>query len=212
MRTFFAAIAITATAATALPSAAATLKDEKSTIETLTSANVSALLNDLGAQDVQTTVVNGTNIVKFNNAGVTYNAAISCDKLGCTTLQLMVAVNTGSNRFSSDTVNTANKNSPFVQIYLYDANTLFFSRATFTDGGVPRRNLAVNIVTYLAEIKRLATYLDSQVIAGFQPDGSSPFQPVSAPNTRLQPRAMSPEEILTVIGKTTDRKQAGSIN
>ncbi len=212
MRILLSALAIAAASLTALPAAAQGLTNEKSQIEVLTAANVSEILTELGAQEVQSNDKNGRTLITFKDGGVPYNVGIICDNLGCTSLHMLVAMSTASKKFPLDIVNAANRANTIVQVLQYDSDTLFISRMTFTDGGVSKKNIAVNIGSFVAAVRETLKFLTTQVVAGYQQGGSSQFQPVGMATDQLRPAAMAPEDVLKVMDKMAARKALGFKN
>jgi hypothetical protein len=206
MRALFSALAVTA-AFVALPAAAAGLTNEKAQIETLTAANVSEVLTELGAGKVQAHDSNGKTIISFEDGGIPYNAGIHCDKLGCTSLVLLVSYNTGTRRFPLEALNSINRGNLNVAVVQYDEDSIHIGRVTFTDGGVAKKNIAVNVGTFVNSVREALASLSSQVTAGYQPGAPARFQPAGMAGYLPRPVAMSPAEVARVMDQMNIRKR-----
>lgn len=209
MRSIISAIAIAALTACVMPAGAAGLTNEKSQIETLTAANVTEILTELGARDVQSAERNGKTVITFKDGEVGYNAGIICDNLGCTTLYLLLALNTGDKRYSLDDINAANKANFLVQVVQHDQDTIFMSHAMFTDGGVAKKNIAVTIASFVRAVGESYKILTSRIVASNTRGQTSPFQPVSMANRGLPSERIAPEEALRVMESMQGRKELG---
>ncbi len=206
MRTLLSALAIAAASLTALPAAAEGLTNEKSQIEGLTAANVSEILTELGAQNVKTHDKNGRTIITFDDRGIPYNMGIVCDKLGCTSLLMLVGLNTGTKKYPLDVLNSANMENMIVAVTRSDQDTILISRVTFTDGGVSKKNIAVNVGSFVRAVGDSIKFLNTQIVAGYQQGSPSQFQPVVMGTNSLRPEAIQPGDVVKAMDKQAPHK------
>lgn len=141
------------------------------------------MMRELGAQQVQIREADGQKIVTFFNGEVPYNVGFSlCDiRPGkCLALTMIVVINLGTAAAPSlDTLNNANA-SMYVTAVKIDANRFAVGRVEIVDGGVTKKNLAINAGSFIVTFQALMKSLDEQVVAGLQPRStylSAPVRP-----------------------------------
>lgn len=187
---------LTSTVALAEP-AEPPITDPMSLVDTVTVDNVSKLVAELGAQDVKTQDISGTKMVTFMDAGVPYNLPIFlCDvRPGkCVALAMAVVVDPGATSYGLEALNEYNKNNPFLTAVKLDGNKIGLGRLWLVDGGVTKKNLAVNIASFIVNFR--AVKLQPQVVASAQPPGA--FRPTAyAPPLRFVPASKRDIEQLT---------------
>jgi hypothetical protein len=196
MRRTLAAFAV-ATALGASPSSAAApaLSNPGAQIENFTPAIVSDVLTELGAQNIEQRNSDGDQIVKFTDAGIPYNFVLMCDAGVCTGLFMVVGMITDKNKYPLELLNASNKKNPFLTVTQQDEDRILFARILVTDGGVSKKNLAVNIVGFAFAVQESLKYLTTQLVASYQQGGPAQYQRASLGMSPPRPVFLSPQEI-----------------
>jgi len=147
------------------------------------------MMRELGAQQVQIRETEGQKIVTFMNGPVPYNVGFSlCDiRPGkCLALTMIVVVNLGTGAAPAlETLNNANSGM-YVTAVKVDANRFAVGRVEIIDGGVTKKNLAINAGSFIVTFEALMKSLDEQVVASVQPRSSylsAPVRPRAVPAT-----------------------------
>lgn len=154
------------------------------------------LMRELGAQQVQIREAEGQKVVTFFNGEVPYNAAFSlCDiRPGkCLALTMLVVVNLGTAAAPPlESLNNLN-GGMYVTAVKIDANRFAVGRVEIVDGGVTKKNLAINAGSFIVTFEAFMKALSQQVVASVQPRSANLSVPV-------RPRAVfaTPAEIAQV--------------
>jgi Putative bacterial sensory transduction regulator len=189
-----AAIAIT-------PAQAADLTNPTLNVERLKAADVAAFLTELGAGDVKVEKADGQEYVIFMNGQIPFGVDfIGCDGSGCLGLVLVVGFDFGATRYPLEMFNSFNKKYPFVSAVQLDGGKFLVSRMVVMEGGITRKNLATNISGFVAAPQAIMTFLNSQYVAGYRPNGAPPFQPVTMNNGLMRPIRLTRAE-MDQVGK-----------
>ena len=195
MRSVFLGAAMAAALAIA-PATAADLSNPTGNVEYMKAADVAALLTELGAREVQIEQSGNDQYIHFMDGEIPYNVGfLACENTGCLGLVVLVGFDLGATRYPLELFNNFNKDHPFVSVVQLDGGKFAVSRMIVTEGGVTRKNLATNIAAFAAAPSELMKYLGSQFVAGYQPSGAPPFQPVTANQGLPRPVALSKAEI-----------------
>jgi hypothetical protein len=217
MRVFTAALAalVVATAAAVVPAGAAEMKlsDPTAQIENLTAQNVTAILQELGAQQIETHQDGGKTVVTFKDGEVPFNLGFAlCDvkPKTCLALVMVVGFDPGATRYPLELFNTFNKDNSFVTAVALDGNRFAVSRMLFTDGGVSRKNVAANVANFAAAPQVVMKFLASQIVAGTDRASPAPFQQVNAGANAVRPVALSPQEMAAIVNAQHLPDGAGS--
>lgn len=186
----FAAIAFAGTAH------AAGLTDPTAIIENLTTENMTALVQELGGDQIQVNEGDGIKIIQFRSGSIPFNLAFACEKgtAVCVGLFMLVAIDPGTTHYPLELFNTFNKDHPFVSAVALDGNKYGVGRMLLTDGGVTKRNIALNLATFSLAPEAIMKFLASQLVAGYQQGGSARFLPASMGTTYGRPVRLSPRE------------------
>lgn len=218
MRIITAAYAFAATSAILMAFSPGTLAAESALtnpgtiIEGLSAANVSEILTELGAQEVATREVNKTTIVDFKSAAVGFHlvlAACNARPGQCLAMIMLVGFDSGETSYPLETFNSFNRDNPFASAIKMEGSRFVVTRMLVSDGGITKKNIALNIASFASAPQVVEKHLASQVIAGVQHNGGR-FQPASmaAP---ASPRhvSLSSSEILFIVGR---QKMPGQTN
>jgi hypothetical protein len=171
-----------------------------SVIDTVTLANVSGIVTELGATQIEQRTAEGKSAVTFVDGGIPYSMAISaCDvRPGkCVALIMLVFLDTGTNNIGVDAVNGRNKDSFLATAIKVDDKTLAFGRAVLIDSGVTRKNLAMNIAVFASVIGDSIKFFNSQLVAGYQ--AGSGIQRVSYGSGTLRPVFANPRQLAAAV-------------
>ena len=197
----FATVAVTATLIAA-PSFAAEppISNPGAQMENLTVANVSEILTELGAQTVEPhETTDGKKIITFTDKGIPYNVGIVCDGGTCTGLVMIVAMAAGSGKYPLEMVNASNKENMLVTVTKLDEEKIGIGRVMVTDGGVTKKNVAINVATFVGAVQSTIKFLTSQLVAGIQQGSPATFQRASMDTTPLRPVALNSSEMGAII-------------
>ena len=206
MRFFAAALASVSIAIATAPYASAAdlqLKDPTSQIENLTPENITAILTELGAQQIETHAVEGGHkLVTFKDGEVPFNLGFGlCDVRpgSCLALIMVVGFDPGTTHYPLELFNTFNRDNSFVSVVQLDGNKFAVSRMLFTDGGVSRKNVALNIANFAAAPAEVMKFLTSQLVAGYDQGSAAQFQRASlgAAQPRMVPIAAA--EMVAIV-------------
>lgn len=199
MRTTLFALASVAFLA-AMPTLAApaepSLSNPTSLIDNANPDQVAELLRELGAGNVEIRGTGNERVVGFQDGDVPHNVGFSVCNVRpgkCLAMTTLVVVNTGDQQAPAlDALNAVN-GSMFVTVVRLDANRFAVGRVHFIDGGVTKKNLAMNIAVYATTFQEVMKALSNQVVAGIQPRSVY----LSAPARRTMPRPVqaTPQEI-----------------
>jgi len=186
-----------AAAITITPAVAADLTNPTANVEHMKAAEVAALLTELGAGEVQVVQDNGEQFILFKNGEIPFNVGfVACEgSTGCLGMVLVVGFDFGTTRYPMELFNSFNKEHPFVSAIQLDGGKFAVSRMVVTEGGVTKKNLATNIAGFASAPGSIMTYLSSQFVAGYQPNGAAPFQPVTMNKGPLRPVPLTKAEI-----------------
>jgi hypothetical protein len=152
----------------------------------------------------------GQKELTFYDGNVPYNLGFgSCDiRPGkCIALYLIVLVDPGSAGPSLEGINAVNKEGLFVTLVKLDGNRFGAGHVMVVDGGVTKKNMAINIasfvVTFADTMRRLASQ-PGQVIASVRPGSALMGAPRYVPPHAVR---ATPREIAEVLKTITIRHQ-----
>jgi hypothetical protein len=147
------------------------ITEPMSMVDSVTIDGLTGLLKELGAQNIETR--DGGKLLTFQDGPVPYNMNIAlCDirPNKCLALAMGVIMDPGSTSYSHEAINTYNKDNLFVTAIKLDGNKVAFGRIWLVDGGVTKKNLAINISSFVVTFNQALKSLQSQVVAGVQTD------------------------------------------
>ncbi|MEQ1752629.1 MAG: YbjN domain-containing protein [Micropepsaceae bacterium] len=209
MRKSTAALAIALTTSLCVPVCAQQLTNEKSTIDYFTADNVSGLLKELGAQQVQVQSSDTGKSVTFQDGAIPYNAILTvCNKTTGANCEatILVVIFEGSTSYPVDAFNNFNKEQSFVTAVKLEENKYAISRMLLSSGGVTKKNVAVNIASFASAPAKVMQYLSSQLVAGYQDGQGANLQRVSynpAPSHAIQATPRDIAQILKAVEHST---------
>lgn len=149
-----------------------------SIVDSVTIDGLSALMKELGAQNIEAR--EGGKLLTFQDGPVPYNMNIAlCDirPSKCLAVAMGVIMDPGSTSYSHEAINNYNKDNLFVTAIKLDGNKVAFGRIWLVDGGITKKNLAINISSFVVTFNEGLKSLQSQVVAGVQTDPT--FKPTS---------------------------------
>ena len=172
------------------------LIDPGAQIENLTPTIVAGLLAELGVQNVEQHNSNGKQIVTFVDAGIPYNLGLVCDASACTGLFMVVGMNTGADKYPLEILNASNKRNALVTVTQED-DKILIDRVLITEGSVSKKNIAINLVTFVGSVQETLKFLTSQLVAGYQQGGPAQYQRASLGLGMRPPRPefLSPQDM-----------------
>lgn len=195
---FMAAAAINAVpSSSAEPGDSFALTEPMSILDSVSAENVSEVLREMNAQQVQVHDVEGTKVVTFVDGNIPYNMVVTlCDvRPGkCVGLVVVVALETGTLKFPPELINSHNKDYPFVCVVQLDNQRIGMGHAFLVDSGVTKKNLAMNIGTFAASVRESMKYLTSQIVASNEAGTKAPFDKVKFNPGELRPVFLAKEE------------------
>lgn len=183
-------------AAPVLAQSDSSISNPTSIIDNANPEQVAELMRELGATNVEVRGSDAGKVVGFQVGVVPYNVGFSLCNVRpgkCLAMTTLVIVNSGEQPAPAlDALNTVN-GSMFVTLVRLDANRFAAGRVHLVDGGVTKKNLVVNIASFMLTFDEAMKTLNNQVVAGIQPRGVH----LSAPIRRTMPRPVraTPEEI-----------------
>jgi hypothetical protein len=200
----FAAIAIALGAAQAAEPAEPPIKNPDQIIKSVNEQTLVELLKELGAQQVEVKEFQGKRQIVFFDGGVPYNMAAELCNIRpgkCVGVTMLVLVET-SNGVSLETLNSANRNNLYLSIFKVDNSRFGVGNVQLLDGGVTKRNLAINIASFVVTFNQVMKEMQNQTVASLPqsgPFGQGAFQQASA---AAQPRPVvaTPDEMAAATG------------
>lgn len=207
-------IAAVALAATLALAGAATAADQNEppianpdqVISSVSAESLAALVRELGAPQAEVRDAGGgEKIVVFSDGGIPYNLqAVMCDQPRpgkCIALALVVLLETSAGGYSLEALNGVNKSNLYLTFFKVDSSKIGVGNLQLIDGGVTKRNLAINIASFIVTFRETLKGLQSQTVAGLQQPGvfgQSPFQNTSG-GPLLRPILASPRDIQSFV-------------
>lgn len=104
---------------------------------------------------------------------------------------MVVIVDNSELKFTLDTLNSANKSTSFLTFFKEEANKFTVGRVNLVDGGVTKKNIAINISLSALEFREAMKRLQNQLTVGL--DRGAPFQPASYGPARWRAFAPAPD-------------------
>lgn len=164
---------VLATIALAAPSLAAEpaelpIANPGAIVESVSPEQIRQLVTELGAKNAQIGDAENNKVVNFEDANLPFTFGITgCDiRPGkCLSLVMLVFLKTDPGAVTVDMVNKHNEDGFFDTAIKLEGDIVAFGRAVVVDGGVTRRNLAMNVVVYAALVHDGMKRLNSQLVA-----------------------------------------------
>jgi hypothetical protein len=200
---FGATVSFIVFSALATPASAEGLKisDPDSNVEFLTAPMIGEMLTQLGASDVQLSEEGKNKLIKFKDVDKPLLIAlVGCDVKpeGCLGMVMFAGMDPGTTKYPLESFNAFNQKQNFVTSFKLDDNKYAVTRLVISEGGVTKKNLAVNIVNFAAAPNEIMKFLNSQIVAGLQ-EGNPQFQTASLSVTPSRVVALAPLEIAKFV-------------
>jgi hypothetical protein len=197
MRFSLAALAA-ATIALALPAQAAEpqLTDPQKIIDNATPEVFAEIVRELGGQNVEIKRDGDYTGIVFMDGNVPYNIGFTFCKVvpgKCLIASVLVLVDNGKGGYPLETLNKLNKDLGFLTLYRDDAAKFGAGRLILLDGGITKKNAAMEIALFVQSFRESMKDLESQLIAS----NPGPFQRVSYG----RPLVVSPRYIAEITEK-----------
>lgn len=163
-------------------------------VETAVAEDLAQIVREVNGQDVQVREANGKKGVTFKDGDIPYTIApVFCDiQPGrCLGYVMVVVVDNSELKFSLDTLNSANKSTSFLTFFREEANKFTVGRVNLVDGGVTRKNIAINISLCALEFREAMKKLQNQLTVNL--DRGAPFQRASYGPARWRAFAPAPD-------------------
>lgn len=167
----------------------------------VTEESLVALLRELGAQKIEVNdVTNGRKLIVFYDGAMPYNMMLAgCDiRPGkCVAFAMVAMLDTGTTSYSLDAINSANKENSFVTIVRVEAGKLGGGRIDLIDGGVTKKNIAINIASFILNFTASMKSIQSQLVAGNRTGPG--FQNAGFGQPQLRGVRATPEQMLKIV-------------
>jgi hypothetical protein len=177
-------------------------------ISSVTTESLADLLREMGAPQVEIREAGGQKVIVFSESGMPYNMQTAmCDlRPGkCIAFAVVALLETGTTTVSLDSINSANKGNIYLTMFKLDGSKIGAGNMQLIDGGVTKRNVAINIASFIVTFRQLLKNMQGQTIAGVQNNGifgNGPFQQTSAV-PMLRPVVATPHEMNVFINEAS---------
>ena len=142
MRKILTALAFGAATFTATPAIAEPLTNPAAQLEKLSIDNLSEILRELGAQQIEPSTSAAGKSVTFRDGNIPYHMILAgCDKAGgaCIATVMLVVIDGGSATYPLDSFNSFNKDNSFVSAIKLEGTKFAVTRMIVTSGGISGR-------------------------------------------------------------------------
>jgi hypothetical protein len=189
-------------ATNAAPESSLNVTNPTQVVDSAVAEDLAQIVREVNGQDVQVREANGKKGITFKDGDIPYTMApVFCDILPgkCLGFVMVVVVDNSELKFTLDTLNSANKSTSFLTFFKEENNKFTVGRVTLVDGGVSRKNIAINISVCAMEFREAMKRLQSQLTAGF--DRGTPYQRASYGPARWRAYAPSPDYAASLADK-----------
>lgn len=200
---FLAAIFIMSIGGSPAQAAETSLTNPDLVLQALTAANVSEILTELGAQEVAARDIENGKVVDFKSAGDQFHAALlgcSAKPEGCFAMVMLVAFDEGQTTHPLEAYNAFNRENPFASVNKLEGGKYAVTRMVVAEGGLTKKNIAVNFSGFAGAPQAIAKHWASQIIAGVQQNGGQ-LQPASLSTASERSVTLSPGEIKSIVDR-----------
>lgn len=189
------ALALTLAPAIAAEPAEPPISNPSSLVDNANAEQMAEMLRELGAQQVEVREAEGSKVVGFMDGNIPYNVGFGLCEVRpgkCLAMTMLVIVNMGTAEAPPlETLNNAN-GGMFVTAVKLDGNRFAVGRVLLVDGGVTKKNVAINLGSFVLTFNALMKNLSNQVVASAPPRSTY----LSAPRRELpRPVYAHPAEI-----------------
>lgn len=197
MRLTAAALALAAATLFASPAMAQSgeppLSDPMQLIDGVSTESMTALLTEIGAQKVQALEpVGTTKRMVFFDGNIPYNVAFdACEGGSGKCSAILIAVIMDGTPYSLESINTVNDKNVFVTV-IKSGTKMAVGRSLLVAGGVTKKNLVVNIATFVVSFQQAMKTFNEQVVASRGAPGVYLSSSAPAP---LRPVVATPQDI-----------------
>lgn len=147
------------------------ISNPMSIIDSADPEQIAGMMRELGAQKVEVRESQGQKMVVFFNGEVPHNIGVGLCEFRpgkCLAMTMIVVVNMGTATVPPlESLNTVN-GGMFLTAVKIDANRFAVGRVMIVDGGVTKKNLAINVASFIVTFQAMMKSLDEQVVAGLQ--------------------------------------------
>jgi hypothetical protein len=204
----FAATALAFSSAQAAEPGEPPITNPDQIIKNVTEQTLVDLLKELGAQQVEVKEYNGKRQIVFFDGGVPYNMAADICNIRpgkCIGVTMIVLVESSGGGTSLEVLNTANRGNLYLTVFKLDNARFGVGNVQLIDGGVTKRNLAINIASFVVTFNQVMNEMKNQTVASLQqtgPFGQGAFQRASA-TPIPRPVVATPNEMAAITGQMT---------
>jgi len=163
-------------------------------VDSAIAEDLAQIVREINGQDVQVREANGKKGVTFKDGDIPYTMApVFCDILPgkCLGFVMVVVVDNSELKFTLDTLNSANKGTSFLTFFKEESNKFTVGRVNLVDGGVTKKNIAINISLSAMEFRETMKRLQNQLTVGY--DRANPYQRASYGAGRWRALAPAPD-------------------
>ena len=163
-------------------------------VDEIVAENVSALVTEIGGQQVEVRGSDGKKSVIFRDGGIPYvlTPTACVQTLGkCVGLSMIVLVDNSKSAFSLETLDTANRENGLLSFFREGNDKFVVGRIAVVDGGVTKKNLANEIALFVVSFQEAMKKMSSQTIASV--NRPNPYLSATVGGGLPQPILISPE-------------------
>jgi hypothetical protein len=189
-------------ATNAAPESSLKVTNPTQVVDSAVAEDLAQIVREINGQDVQVVEANGKKGVMFKDGDIPYTMApVFCDILPgkCLGFVMVVILDNNEFKFTLDTLNFANKSTSFLTFFKEDSSKINVGRVNLVDGGVTRKNIAINISLSAMEFRETLKRLQSQLTVGN--DRGTPFQSASYGPARWRAFAPAPDYAASLADK-----------
>jgi hypothetical protein len=185
------AIAVTsfASAASAAEPAEPPISNPNEIVTSVSETSMVALLTELGATKIETRDVgNGRKQIVFYDGATPYNLVVGVCNVRpgkCVGFSMVAVIEMGNNAYSLDALNAVNRDNLFLTMFKADSTKVGAGHVHLVDGGVAKKNIAINIASFIVTLNDVMKALQNQLVAGYQQGGGFQRAGFGAPRPHL---------------------------
>lgn len=171
-------------------------------VTNITEDGVTSLLKELGVTKFESRdLSDGRRQIVFYDGTMPYNLAPTACTIRpgkCIAYSLIAIVDTGNTNFPLEAINDVNQNNLFVTMVKVENGKYGAGRIDLIDGGVTRKNLAINIASFIVNYRDAMTKLQNQLVAS-NPSNAYLGASIGTPQLRMVPA--TPQQMHQMIDK-----------
>lgn len=177
-------------------------------VDNATPEPMAEMMRQLGATQVEIKGEGDQKSVTFFDGPVPYSLGFGICNIRpnkCLAMLIIVVVDPGATNFPLEALNGFNKQGMFTTLVKLDGNRFAAGHMLLVDGGVTRKNIAINVASFIITFHEAMRYLQSQMVAGTYPkdramlraNGQAPLRFVKA----------TPQEMAQAVKALSSRYQ-----